>query len=674
MNYERQIEEIIDYARFQLSDIKPSEWAEKNRVLIEDTPFPGPFSFKHTPYCREIVDCFMPDHPAQVVAVMKGAQIGISTNVLENAIGWIISEEPGNIMFLSGHIDLTEEAMNTKIDKMIDSCGLRHLIKPNVRKVRNQRTGDTSRGKEFPGGSLVAGAASNHKLLRQRSIRYALIDDFDAAKKSSKAAGSTIKLIKQRLAAYGEKRKEFYFSSPEEEENSNIEPAYMAGDQRKYFVPCPCCGVMIPLEWEVEMKNTDNKEKKGGITWQLDDSGKLITDSVGYNCQECGDFFTDAHKYEMNLQGEWRPTAEPSRPGYYSYHISCLYAPMGMYDWEYYVREWIEANPVGQPPKEIEVQSFMNLNLGLTYKKTGKSIEANSIQKKVRDYEIGRVPDLMSQKDGCGQIVMLTCACDLNGKEHDARLDFEIVAWAENASSYSVRHGSIGTFIPHERTEEKVDRAKWSYEYGQPNCVWPELDKILSENYLTDTNRAMSVLLTGIDCGYYTNHAYGYIDRTNVRNVVGVRGDKEEELRKVGADLPDFKPARERRHLYMLDVNNIKDKIARNIELRWQPGTPEAQPTGFMNFPTPSGGLYTFNNYFSHFESEHRIVEVKDSGMAGSRWVKKKSGGQNHHWDCYVYNYALKEIWAHLTLQAATPKLKGNWFDFVNYMKIRKLI
>ena len=345
-----------------------------------------------------------------------------------------------------------------------------------------------------------------------------------------------------------------------------------------------------------------------------------------------------------------------------------------MYDWEYYVREWIEANPVGQPAKEIEVQSFMNLNLGLTYKKTGKSIEANSIQKKVRDYEIGRVPDLMSQKDGCGQIVMLTCACDLNGKEHDARLDFEIVAWAENASSYSVRHGSIGTFIPHERTEEKVDRAKWSYEYGQPNCVWPELDKILSENYLTDTNRPMGVLLTGIDCGYYTNHAYGYIDRTNVRNVVGVRGDKEEELRKVGADLPDFKPARERRHLYMLDVNNIKDKIARNIELRWQPGTPEAQPTGFMNFPTPSGGLYTFNNYFSHFESEHRIVEVKDSGMAGSRWVKKKSGGQNHHWDCYVYNYALKEIWAHLTLQAATPKLKGNWFDFVNYMKIRKLI
>jgi phage terminase large subunit GpA-like protein len=389
---------------------------------------------------------------------MKGAQIGFSTGVIEGGIGWIISENPGNILFLTGHADLSEEAMNSKVDQMIDSCGLRPLIRPNVIRTRNQRTGDTSKSKEFPGGSLTAGGASNHKLLRQRSVRYGFIDDFEAAKSSSKESGSTTRMIEQRFAAYADKMKLFYISTPETKNSSNIEPVYLKGDQRKFHIPCPCCGEFIPLEWRIESEQDPNEV--AGITWQLDKKGDLIEDSVGYVCQKCGGFFDDTKKYDLNLLGEWKATAKPSMEGYYSYHISALYAPPGMFDWKHYVRQYMEAYPSEGMQKESLQQTFVNLCLGETFSPAGDAPKANDLQKNIRPYQIGVLPEKLSMKDGNGKIVLLTCACDLNGVEDDARLDYEILAWTETGSSYSIDQGSIGTFIPRENTRKtKVDRS-----------------------------------------------------------------------------------------------------------------------------------------------------------------------------------------------------------------------
>lgn len=665
-----QANEILDSAMMFLSDIKPSEWAEENRILTGDvTPFPGPFRYERTPYLREVADCLSPDHPARVIAVKKGAQIGFSTGVIEAGIGWIISQNPGNILFLTGHSDLAEEAMNGKIDQMIDSSGLRKLIRPNVRKLRNQRTGDTGKSKEFPGGSLVAGSASNHKLLRQRSVKYAFIDDFDAAKKSSKESGNTRRMIEQRLAAYYDKMKLFYISTPELLQTSNIEPVFHLGDQRKYHIPCPCCSEYIPLLWSTPIEGTDGKEL-GGITWSLDASNKLIPGSVGYICQKCGEFFDDSRKHELMMVGEWRAMAEPSEIGYYSYHISSLYAPPGMYDWEFYVRQYLEANPVGGKPKEDLVKTFTNLVLGEPFEQTGKAPEANAIQKNIRNYPVNSVPEWISEKDGNGEIVMLTCAADMNGTEEDARLDYEVTAWSETGSSYSIRHGSIGTFVPREGAKRfKEDRERWTYYDKRQRSVWPEFEKIINEIYVTDTGRKMKVIITGLDCGHYTTHAYAYIDSTN-SNVVGLKGDKEGVYRKFGIDLPVFKPARERAGLYLLDVNYIKDLVSNNIDLTWVPGNGEVQPPGFMNYPSPSDGMYQFKNYFSHYEAEHRIIETKEGEGIASRWVKKRTNDQNHFWDVYIYNYALKEIWAYLVLKEA--KKPGTWADFVRLLRSQK--
>lgn len=663
-NYEIELDEIIECARYLLSDKKPSDWNEENRLMTSEvSPFPGKVKYDLTPYTREIVDCASPESPARIIAVMKGAQLGFSTTVIEAAIGWIISQSPGNILFLTGHSDLAEEAMSGKIDQMIDSCGLRPLIRPNVLRKKNSRTGDTNKSKEFPGGSLVSGSAGNHKLLRQRSVKYGFIDDFDAAKHSTKESGDTTKMIEQRFAAYASKMKLYYISTPEVKTTSNIEPVFLKGDQRRYFVPCPCCGVQIAFFWECD--NTADPTKKAGIYWQLDDKGKLIDDSVGYICQECGDFFTDQHKYEMNLAGEWRPTAEPSEPGYRSYHLSSLYAPPGMYDWLHYVRQYLEACPPVGKVDEKKYQTFVNLCLGETYAPKGESPKANQLQKNIRDYEIGIIPEKKSIDDGNGKIVLITFAADLNGVPEDARVDYEVVAWAESGASYSITQGHVGTFIPRENSiKNKKDRERWSYEHNKSNSVWPKLTEIIDRVYSFDNGKKAKAFIAGIDTGHYKEFVYPYIDNSNL-NVVGLKGDKEDKFIQMGLDVANFKYAREKPNLFIVQVNQLKDHLAAAMSLKYDQGSDTEQPPGFMNFPTPSAGKYLFTSYFSHFESEHKITEQKDGTSIASRWVKKTSGSQNHFWDVRIYNMVLKDIIVDKVGKSA--KIKGfTWTDYAN--------
>lgn len=645
-----QLSAILESAEVQLSDVLPSEWVEAN--IIMGKPFEGPYRYSKTPYCREIVDRLYGADPALWIAVMKGLQIGLSAGVIIPGMCYIIKESPGNTYFTVGAPDLIDKAVE-KLDLMIDNAGLRTYIKPQVKRNKMSKSGDTNTKKDFIGGYINITTPNNHKEWRDVSLQYGFIDDFEAAKSASKESGSTRKLMEGRFAAYADKHKIFYISTPELKQNSNIEPAYLLGDQRKYLIPCPCCGEFIELRWNIlEGIGTvwDSPMPDGsGIVWQLDDDGVLVEDSVGYVCQKCGGFFDDKDKHELLNNGHWQPTAKPSKLGYYSYHISSLYAPLGMYDWKHYVNNWLECNPVGQPRKESEYKTFVTTCLGICYEMSVEQPSANSIQRNVRPYQVGEIPEKLSISDGNGRIVLITCAADMNGKENDARLDYEIVAWSEKGASYSIEHGSIGTFIPRENSlKNKVDRQPWTYEFNKPYSVWTEFDKIIDRKFVTDTNRTMMIFKVGLDCGYFSNnYAYPYIDskpKFPYVRVIGLKGKGEDDFRPFDKDTKTFMPAKERPNLYILTVGLFKDEIAEHMQLKWAENDPQ-QPFGFMNFPQPSKGLYGFTNFFEHFESEHRIIETAPDGQGiAARWQKKNSTVMNHQFDTRVYNIAVKEI------------------------------
>ena len=644
--YLNQMLTLVGKSNTRISDILPSEWCETHRLMTSElTAAKGKFKYYNSPYSREIVDTLHQSSPVKVCAVMKGAQIGFSTGVIEAGIGWIIANAPGNILFLVGHSDLLPDAVK-KLDTLIDNTGIRPLIRSTSKKARNTKTGDTDTMKEYPGGYLKLGI-TNHKMLRNISMQYGFIDDFDGMKSGTDSDGATTSMIEQRFAAFEQKKKIYYISTPTVKNHSNIEKEYLKGDQRKYHIPCPCCDVPIVWEWE-------------GITWKLNDEGDLIEDSVGYTCQECGGFFDDRNKMEMINSGVWIPTAKPISPNHRSYHLSALIAPIFMTGWEGYIRQYLEANPIGGKRDEKLHQTFCNVVLGITYEQQVENVKADELQNNIRPYDIGVIPEKLSEQDGNGRIVLITLGSDLNGTLEDARLDYEIVAHSESGATYSIDHGSIGSFIPKD-TAPELRHDKKTYIHGRPNSVWPILEEIIRRVWFRDSDGVgMRIMMSGIDVGYQQEYALQFINSMD-NNVVGLKGDGKAHIGfKKGDDVKQYRKSSSLARTYNVESNLNKDNAQRRMGLKWNKGN-EVQPYGFMNFPKPSDGKYLFSNYFSHFEAESQVYDTKTK-----RYVwKKAEGKQNHLFDCNIYADVCKYIF--LDAYFRDNKINnGVWSDYVD--------
>jgi phage terminase large subunit GpA-like protein len=663
-----QLQDLIKAGEVEISTIKPSEWTEQNVVMGK--PRPGLFRYNYTPYTREIIDCLDPNHPARKIAVMKGAQSGYSSGVIMPFLGYMIKHNPGNTYLMVGAPDLVDKSVE-KLDLMIDGAGLRPYIKPQVMRNRANKSGDTNKKKDFSGGYIFIGSSNNHKAIAQVDLQYIILDDLDAMKGQSEESGNFLDLIAQRSAAYKDSYKMLLVSTPLLKGTSLIEPEFLKGDQRKYFISCPCCGERIILKWSVKEGDIINPLledvalKDGGIKYELNEQKQVINSSVGYVCYKCEGFFKDKEKFKLLNEGVWIPTATPINDTFYSYHLPSLYAPIGMFDWAHYAGKYAEAHQEGQPRNESKYKTLCNVCFGETYEEQTQAIKANALQQNIRPYEVGIIPEKLSIADGNGKIVLLTLACDLNGVEDDARLDWEIVAWSESGSTYSINHGSIGTFIPRENSlVVKEDRERWTYRHGVEKSVWGELEKLISKTtyYQTDTGRNMIVFAAGVDTGYMDKYAWQFIDNSHLF-VYGLKGKNTDTYMKLDADKRLFQIGRERSKLYIVEGNLIKDDVAELISLNWQKGT--VQPFGYMNYPTPSGGKYLYTNFFSHYEAEHKQAHTNSDGqVVGFRWVKKDSSVQNHLWDCRIYNIVVKEILVWQVLKSQKV-LNPTWKDFV---------
>lgn len=650
----------------QLSNIKPSDWAEKHVVLPGGK---GKVNYDYNPYCKRIIDCMAPDHPMRKGAVMKGAQITFSSGVIYPFLGYTIKENPCNTLLMVGHADLITPALE-KLDSMIHGAKLGDYLSYQLGRKKNNKSGNTDEIKHFMNGYIKLDALTNPKAIAQLDLNNILLDDFDAMTGKSKIAGSFEDLVEMRAASNMNTYKLLMISTPLLKLTSNIEPAFQMGNQERYFVHCPCCHEPIIFKWKVSEGDIINPLRddiatgNGGIYYERNNHDQLIEKSVGYICYKCAGFFTDKNKQQMLREADWMATAIPVDETYYSWHIPSLYAPVGQYNWAYYAKKHVAANREGQPADESKMQVLVNTCFGETYDVPSVDLDGKKLQRNVRDYEIGTIPEKISINDGNGRIILLTCAADMNGimKEgnHDVRLDYEITAWAENGV-YSIAHGSIGTFVPREGQHKTSDRVKWTYEQNAVNSVWPEFEKILSTEFKTDTGRTMKIGMTALDTSYFTTHAYAFVDSTNF-DVVAIKGEKEDKYQLETLDAKIYREGKERTNLYILQVGLIKDRLAKHMQAFWDGET--SQPANFMNFPQPGGGLYGWSNFFEHYEAEHRTVVTNADGTAMFRWVKKSSASQAHLWDCRVYNMAVREIVVGLIGKEIGQK-NFTWKDYV---------
>jgi len=627
----------------------PSEFAEKFITLSSAvSEVPGKMNYNLTPYAREIVDTLSPYHPAKIVGIMKGAQIGLSQGLLVPAIVWSIAQNPRRIAAFSANDELTKKMM-IRVDEAIASAGLQHLLKPNTIKKRNSRSGDTLSNKEFVGGDLMASTLKSiDKISRQNSFAVGLFDDWSSSDISFKKQGDVFEILQQRFSTAANTMKQYYISTPETDPDPT-ERVYLMGDQRKWMLPCPLCGERIEIKWKQ-------------IKWELNEKGRLNESSVKYECQECKGRFSEKHKYEMNLNGIWIPTAEPSRPGIYSYHIPALVAAPFMYDWTYYVYKWLGTFNKGNQSVS-KLKPFINQVLGEPWRERVQSVKKDVLSKNTRKYKIGTIPNSLSKEDGNGNIILLTCACDLNGNLDDGRLEYEVKGWSESGSSYSIDAGSIGTY----KSGAKLDgRDLWTYRNESNfNNIWHELLRVIDEDYEVDNGGTMRVTLTGVDIGHLSKYAFRFIE-ANKDRVTGVKGAAHKLMSVTGKDIKLFQQGKESVNSWILQGDRLKDILAENVSLKWDKRY--GQPDGFMNFPEPEGGKYTVPDYFAQYEAENKEIETDDDGNElGYNWIRK---GDNHFFDCAFYNIAIKNIIVY-KIGKELKKPEFTWVDFAELVRGR---
>jgi phage terminase large subunit GpA-like protein len=578
---------------------EPSDWIQKNIILPDGVSrYKGPFSYNISPYAND---------PSRVVSIMKCAQIGLTQGLIIPGMCYIISEDAAPILFMAGDKELAKTSVNERLDPIIQSSGLQSLIRPSVIRAKNQRTGDTSTSKEYAGGRLTIEGTNNVDKMRQISVKVIFADDWEAAPRSDKKEGSLRKLMEGRQTSYGNLAKTFFVSTPTMKSTSNIEAVYDLGDKRKWHWNCPHCNQWIDLKWYTETE----KGEKAGIIYEVDKKGQLINSSVRYRCQKClGDIY-ESQKYDLNLAGQWIPTAEPQIENYLSYHLNALVIPPGFVTWVDLAKEWVEACPPGGTINKSMLQTFLNIRMGETWEDSGETPKVTDLMKNTRAYSPGIIPDITCDEDQNGKIIMLSLCCDLGGvmdrEMEDVRIDWELVAHSSAGPTYSVDQGSIGTF---KKTREKGpkalqrehERVRYTYQHGQRNSVWPIFEELIRKNWVTESGSSMQVSITIIDTGFFTSLAKKFVDSIADKLVVGIKGKAEADYRKLARDTPYISRSRESNNLYLIEVNQVKDILSENMKLK--EGFDGYQPPGFMNFPEPTNGKYSMKNYFSHFEGD----------------------------------------------------------------------
>ena len=98
-----------------------SQWAGKHRRLSSETAAePGRWRTARTPYLREPMDAFNDPRVRRVIMV-AASQVGKS-EFINNAIGYIIDQDPGSILFVHPTTIDARDYSKLRIAPMVRDC------------------------------------------------------------------------------------------------------------------------------------------------------------------------------------------------------------------------------------------------------------------------------------------------------------------------------------------------------------------------------------------------------------------------------------------------------------------------------------------------------------------------------------------------------------------------
>ncbi|WP_104750815.1 phage terminase large subunit family protein [Helicobacter salomonis] len=443
-----RLKEIFATAIFIKPRLNLCEWAERYRVLSkESSALFG--KWQALSYQREPMECIS-DPIYQEVVLMWGAQLGKS-EILNNAIGYFIHQDPSTILFLLPTEDLAQDYSKRRLTPMFrDTQEVGALI--HAREANN-----TILIKNFKGGNLALVGSNSPSKLSSKPIKVLIVDEADRCENTKE--GHSIALAQKRTATYFD-RKIIKVSTPTIRGHSIIESEYSLSDARMFYVPCPACGFHQTLDFE-------------GLVYECHEDGKPILESVSYKCIECGALWDEKQKNAAVQVGHWRATnANEHNAHKAGFYLNALYSQF--FSLREIVRDYFAAKD-----NQNNMQVFTNTIEAKPYEPPSVVFREQELFERGEKYTPTTLDD---------RILFITSATDVQGN----RVEIEFKGWGAGYENWGVKH-----VILHGNTSE-----------GE---IWGRLYRELKSIFYTTSGRKLQASLHLIDSGFNTERVYNFV-------------------------------------------------------------------------------------------------------------------------------------------------------------------
>lgn len=453
-------------------ELTVSEWADTERQLsAESSSAPGQYRTEWTEYGREIMDAFC-DPDVKEVVVMSSAQVG-KTTWIENVLGYHIHHDAAPVMILFPTLDLAETFSKDRLAPMIRDT---QAIRSRVVWAGARRGGNTLLHKNFFGGHVTLTGSNSPSSLASRPIRILLCDEVDRYEPSAGTEGDPLRLAVKRTTAFWNSRIG-YFSTPGTTGKSRIAELYQDSDQRKYYIPCPHCGVKFVLLWD------HLKWEEGEPATHEDGRPIRRAKDAWFECPDCGGRISDVERYRAVRAGEWRAHAPfHRRRGYWLWQ--------GYSPWCSAIQtanEWLSA--LGRPEQERTVKNTVR---GETYQESGEAPDWEVLRGRAEEYELGTIPD---------GVLFLTSGIDVQKD----RIEMAVWGWG-------------------------VGRERWLVDYivlaGETaeSKIWTQLDAAIGTTWTHPSGIDIGLSMTAIDAQHETTRVYDFARKHGPSRVIAVHG------------------------------------------------------------------------------------------------------------------------------------------------------
>ena len=555
-----------------------SEWADKHRRLSSKASAePGPWRTNRTPYLREPMDCLSSTSPIQRVVMMFAAQTG-KTEAGANWLGYVIDHAPGPMLLVQPTVEMAKRLSKQRLESLITETP---VLAEKIAPSRSRDSGNTMFAKDFPGGMMLLTGSNSATGLRSTPCRYIFCDEIDAFPSDVDGEGDPVSLAEKRATTFA-RRKILLTSTPTVKDFSRIEAEYERSDQRRFYVPCPCCSVMQWLKWPQ-------------LKWENNDPA-----TAAYECEVCHERFAEIHKPAMLRKGEWRATA-PSNGKTAGFQLSGLYSPLGWLSWADMVDDFLRAKTDAPMLK-----SFVNTRLAETWEEDFASkVSADGLLERCEHYEAAMVPE--------GGLA-LTVGVDVQ----DNRLAISVWAWGREEEGWLLDHQEI---------------------YGDPSRqeLWKQLDEVVLREWPHAVGPAMRPDVVAIDSGgHFTAEVYQYARERARQGVVAIKGQSQRGKPPIGKGSKvdvnhQGRTLKRGAVVYLVGGDTVKTTLFGRLKHN-------EQGAGFLHFH-----MGTTGEYFEQLTAEKQVLRYNRGGFPTREWVKKPSA-RNEALDCLVYAYAAMNL------------------------------